>query len=141
MHRPTAPRSCAVRRVWVREGLVKGSSGRFAAGDRLEILCLDVAHEGSRRKRLARGVLQQFLHRDLCAEPMHMSAQPAEKTRELAVGQLLIERGKLSAQTLVELSGDGRPERIGGEIAEGPHRPVYVLKAAIDVVRGANPEP
>src|SRR5262252_6007993 len=131
MHRPTAPRSCAVRRVWVREGLVKGSSGRFAAGDRLEILCLDVAHEGSRRKRFARGVLQQLLDRDLGAESMHMSAQPAEKTRELAVSELLIEPRKLSPQTLVELSGNDGPERIGGEIAEGSHRPVNVLKAAL----------
>src|SRR6516164_1213467 len=110
MHLPTAPRSCAVRRVRVREGLVTGSSGGGAALGLLEILCLDVAHERSGRKRLAGRFFQQLLHRHLGTEPMDVRPQPAEKTRELPMCQLLVERGKLRAQTLVELCGDDGPE-------------------------------
>src|SRR6516165_12764871 len=71
---------------------------------------------------------------------MHVSPQPPEKTREFTTCQLLIEPGELRAQALVELSRDDGAERIGGEVAEGADRPVNVLQAALEVIRGANAE-
>src|SRR5215469_18311891 len=130
MHLPTALRSCAARRMRVREGLLKGSSGSGAAGGALEILCLDVTHEGSGRKRLAGGALQQLLYRHLGAETVHVRAQPAEQSRELPVRQLLVEPRKLGTQALVELRGDDRTERVRRKVAERAHRPVNVLQAS-----------
>src|SRR5215469_16984460 len=101
MHLPTALRSCAARRVRVREGLLKGSSGSGAAGGALEILCLDVTREGSGREWLTGGALQQLLHRHLGTKTVDVRAQPAEQPRELSPRKLVIETRKLGPQALV----------------------------------------
>src|SRR5579862_2613887 len=133
MHLPTALRSCAPRRASVREGLrsvgsLKAwSGGGAAAGRGLEILCLDVTDEGSGGQRPSGGALQQLLHRHLGAKAVHVGAQPAEESGELAMSELLVEPLQVAAQTLVKLRGDHRAERVGGEVAERADRPVNVL--------------
>src|SRR5262249_24660674 len=141
MHLPTALRSCAARRVRVREGLLKGSSGSGAAGGALEILCLDVTDEGSGRQWSAGGALQQFLHRHFSAETVDVRAQPAEQSRELPTGKLLVEPGKLGPQALVKLRGDDRTESVRREVAKRAHRPVNVLQTTLEVVAWADAEP
>ena len=66
-------------------------SGGGAARRAIEVLVLDVTHEGDGRQRLAGGCLHQLLHRHLRTERMNMRAQPREEAAEITVGDLRIE--------------------------------------------------
>lgn len=61
---------------------------------------------------------------------MHFLAQPAEEPRELAAGNLLVERRYIPAQLLEELSRDGSAERVRREVTKGAYCPVDILQAA-----------
>src|ERR1700739_474605 len=100
---PTEPRRRRVRRSRVRGGLAparctwgggakrilqqvalserRAASGRRYARGALQVLCLDIADEGSGREGLPGGALQQLLHGHLGAEAVHLRAQPAEEPR------------------------------------------------------------
>src|ERR1700734_1402998 len=122
---PTSPRRwdcrrCAVRDrpsscAWVMGGILSGGS---AAGGRLEILALEVAHEGGRREGLAGGFAQQFLQGQPGALGMHPAAQPAEQSTEVAPRDLLVEFRDIVAHTFDELHGDDGAQGIGGEVTE-----------------------
>src|ERR1700723_1158498 len=75
------------------------------------------------------------------ADAVHVVAQPVHHPAELARGDLLIERGMRGAHGLVELARDDRAECVGWKISEMAHRPMDVLQAALDVVRGTDIEP
>ena len=61
-------------------------------------------------------------------------AQPGGRGRGVAARERLVEVGEVAPQRRVEAAGVDVAQAVGREVAEEPHRPVDVLKAA---VRGA----
>src|SRR5579884_3740491 len=147
---PTRPRSCACRRLAVRESELRrdsapapGCSGSplIALGGcddlgALEVLALEIAHERRGRQGPPRRLLQKLVHGDLGPDAVDVLAQPPEEPGELPARDLLVEMRDLGAQALVELYGDDGAERIGGEVPERAHGPVDVLQAALVVAAG-----
>src|SRR5579859_4083618 len=99
---PTEPRNWACRRSRVREGFTstevdctvglikwlqaRSASGSGAALGAFQVLCLDIADEGSGRQRLAGRAHQQILHEHFGAMTIDVRLQPFQQSAELAAG-------------------------------------------------------
>src|SRR3569833_481765 len=144
---PTELRNCACRRTKVREGRPSAAAALLKAGrllcggavlSRFEVLCLHISHEGSRGQRFSRRALQQILNHHFRAVSVDVGTQPIQPAAELAPGKLLVERGNIGAQALVELCGDDCAQRIRGEEAERSDSPMDILQTAFHVIRRTN---
>jgi hypothetical protein len=82
-------------------------------------------------QRLARNLGEELLRGLELSAPVNFPAQPADQGREVARGDPRVEAGEACGRRGEPLRRHQRPERIGGEVAEHPRKPVHVLHAAV----------
>src|SRR5258708_13577873 len=102
---PTEPRSSACSFLKLFEGR-RAARVMSALSRSLEIFRFQVAQVRGRRQRFARGLLDEFLHRQARADAVHVIAQPIHDAAEVTGADLLIERRMLRAHPFVSLAAD-----------------------------------